>query len=330
MSHRFCTELSRQQGDPLAGSAAHIEHNLLISWPRAKWKRSLRHASDMPDALIEQLDAIAASGRRINLIQRRDQPEGLHRIYLMPERLSFDVQRDELQDFLGAWQRGASLDAWQPSAVTRDLVLCCTHGKKDKCCAKFGYAAFQALDKAAREHQLPFDIWESSHLGGCRLAASVILLSPARKYGRIAPDQAYSLLASEANGERYLPCYRGDSRLTPPQQCAQLAVLNHFAAKATQSQAPQSQAPQPQLTLEEELTLGNEGGDDEHRQLIWHCRHGDGRTQRLKVSCRAISIMRVDTCNDLDEGPTPSLVWQAGAVEELQPTTPLHSAQPCC
>ena len=49
MNHTFCADLSREQHDPLAGSAAHAERNLLLSWPRAKWQRKLRHASDMSD-----------------------------------------------------------------------------------------------------------------------------------------------------------------------------------------------------------------------------------------------------------------------------------------
>lgn len=55
MSHTFCADLSREQDDPLAGSAAHAERNLLISWPRSKWLRSMRNASDMDDALKQAL-----------------------------------------------------------------------------------------------------------------------------------------------------------------------------------------------------------------------------------------------------------------------------------
>ncbi|MGP5309630.1 hypothetical protein NDQ72_15200 [Halomonas sp. KG2] len=69
MKHTFCADLSREQNDPLAGSAAHAELNLLISWPRAKWLRKLRHASGMNDTLKQTLDDIADSGLRINLIQ---------------------------------------------------------------------------------------------------------------------------------------------------------------------------------------------------------------------------------------------------------------------
>ena len=100
MSHVFCTDLSREAGDPLPGSGAHAERNLLISWPRARWQRNLRHASDMPPELAAQLDALAASGRRVNLIHRRDQPAEVHEVILMPERRRLQLERSALVAFV--------------------------------------------------------------------------------------------------------------------------------------------------------------------------------------------------------------------------------------
>lgn len=293
MSHVFCTDLSRKQLDPLAGSAAHAERNLLISWPRAKWTRNLRHAGDMPDSLVRTLDAIAAEGRRVNLIHRREQDGDLHRVFLMPERRCFVIPREALEDFLAAWRSGEPLMIWEEAPVEHHLLLCCTHGKKDKCCAKYGYRTYQRLAREVAAHDLPFDVWESSHLGGCRFAASIILLSPVRKYGRITSEQALPFLQAEAQGQRFLPGYRGDSRLTPAQQCAQLAAL--------------SRLPSPQRMPR--LTLLEDSGSEHRRHQRWHWEleedHG-----HLNIVCEATAIKRVDTCADLDEGPSDSWVWR--------------------
>jgi len=301
MSHLFCADLSRDQDDPLAGSAAHVERNLLISWPRSKWTRNLRHASDMPDTLMQTLDAIAADGRRVNLIHRREQDSGIHQVFLMPERRRFVVPRDALEDFLAAWQAQASLSEWEKAPVDRDLLLCCTHGKKDKCCARYGYQIYKQLAHIVTAHGLPFDVWESSHLGGCRLAASIVLLSPVRKYGRITPQQALPFLKAEARGCRFLPGYRGDSQLTPAQQCAQLAALNWLEA----SERPVT------------LRLANETGHEQSQRLVFDwtkCeKHG-----RLAVTCRTEMVVRFDTCNDLEnEGATPSPIWRAVDITPL-------------
>lgn len=293
MNHVFCTDLSRKQLDPLAGSAAHAEYNLLISWPRAKWTRNLRHASDMQDSLVRTLDAIAAEGRRVNLIHHREQADDLHRVFLMPERRSFMVPREALEAFLAAWQSREPLTTWEEVPVEHDLLLCCTHGKKDKCCAKYGYQTYQRLAQEVAAHDLPFEVWESSHLGGCRFAASIILLSPVRKYGRITPEQALPFLQAEAQGRRFLPGYRGDSRLTPAQQCAQLAALSHLT----------SPRHMPQLTLLEDN--GNE--HRRHQRWYWEL---EGDHGHLDIVCETNIIRCVDTCADLDEGPFARTVWQ--------------------
>ncbi|WP_447956113.1 sucrase ferredoxin [Vreelandella sp. EE7] len=294
MKQTFCADLSREQSDPLAGSAAHAERNLLLSWPRAKWQRNLRHASDMSDTLVEMLDQMAGNGRRVNLIHRQGQDATRHTVFLMPERQRFSVARDELTLFLAAWQNADSLERWEQAPPVHDLILCCTHGKKDKCCAKYGYKTFKALAHTVAEHHLPFDVWESSHLGGCRLAASVILLPNARKYGRITPEQTLDFLQTEANGLRFLPGYRGGSQLTPAQQSAELALLERLS----------TQASQPQLTL-----LDESGGEHE-RTLRWRCEQ-QGAQSEAQVHCQATPLMRVDSCADLDQGPTESLVWRA-------------------
>ncbi|MBB3230984.1 sucrase ferredoxin [Halomonas stenophila] len=301
MKQRFCAVESPAVGDPLAGTATHAERNLLLAWPRAKWRRNLRHASDMPEAVSERLDALAAAGRRVNLIHRRDRPSHRHRVYLMPENRGFEVEREALPDFLTAFERGDSLTPWETDPPAGALLLCCTHGKKDKCCAKFGFATYKALAATVADRDLPFEVWESSHLGGCRLAASAMLFPALRKYGRIGERDVRPLLEAEAGGRPYLPCYRGDARLTPVQQCAQLAALEWLDARG-HSATPQ---------------LADDAGDADARRLVFDWRDG-ARGGRLAVTCRTDTVVRLDTCADLEgDGATPSEVWRATGVEPL-------------
>ncbi|WP_069384189.1 sucrase ferredoxin [Halomonas caseinilytica] len=304
MNQRFCAVESRAIDDPLVGSGTHPERNLLLSWPRSKWQRNLRQASDMPEALLAALHALPDEGRRVNLIHRREQSERHHRVFLMPERQAFDIPRDTLGDFIAALRRGDDLSTWQPSTVERSLVLCCTHGKKDKCCAKFGFATYKALAEAVRQRDLPFEVWESTHLGGCRLAASALLLPQLRKYGRIGDDDVLPLLESEARGRPYLPCYRGDSRLTPHQQCAQVAALEWLAARGLEAD----------VRVEDDTAEADE--TDRDLVVTWHTGRQEGK---LTIRCHALELMRYDTCADLPNGPSPSRVWRAVEVREGTP-----------
>lgn len=291
---RFCAVESREAGDPLPGTANHAQCNLLISWPRRAWSRSLRIANDMEPALVDQIETLVAGGRRVNLIHRRHWPEEHHRIYLFPENLWLDVDREALPAFLSALANRQPLSHWSPESVTGSLLLCCTHGKKDKCCAKFGYRTYQALARESQQQQGQLEVWESSHLGGCRLAASVIVFPQLRKYGRISDPDVAPLLAHEAEGRPYLPCYRGSGRLTPPQQCAEIAVLEWLEGQG----------------LKADLEIGEAVSQHDGSVVVpvsWHA--GQQGTRRMDALCETMEINRIDTCADLDDGPSVSECW---------------------
>ena len=338
MSHVFCTDLAREAGDPLPGSGAHAERNLLISWPRARWQRNLRPASDMAPELAAQLDALAANGRRVNLIHRRDQPAEVHEVILMPERRRLQLERSALLAFVEAQAAGEDLERWPSTPQHHDLVLCCTHGKKDKCCARYGYRSYKALARAVEEHRLPFDVWESSHLGGCRFAASIILLSPVRKYGRIEPDQALPMLQAEAQGQRFLPGYRGASHLPPAQQCAEVAALQWLARDSALPCVELARVEDSALAPEEmpghlggSSSSGSDSDNDadngqQYRRQVWRWRQpgeGDGKGKvgeasgELVVHCHTLTLERIDMCSDIDQGPSPSQVWRAASIQSI-------------
>ncbi|MBL3556341.1 MULTISPECIES: sucrase ferredoxin [Marinobacter] len=302
-AHRFCSVESVEAGDPLAGTATHPASNLLISWPRPKWSRSLRIARDMGDDLAERIDRLAAGGRRVNLIDQRGRPAFLHRLYLLPEGRWFDVPRNDLNAFLEDLESGKDLAPWSGRQMTRPLVLCCTHGRKDKCCAKFGYTTYQELASTVANRKLPFEVWESSHLGGCRLAASVMVFPAMRKYGRVAPEQVLPLLQQEANGMPYLPCYRGQSLLTPAQQCAEIAALEWLEAR--------------NINARLSVMAESEGGEDDGVTVQVQWRAGDA-SGVLVARCGTTEVMRVDTCADLDEGPTTSVCWVVNDIRPLR------------
>lgn len=305
-AHRqFCAIESAKIGDPLVGTGAHATRNLLISWPRAKWLRNLRQASDMPEDVVNLLNAIAEGGRRVNLIHRQEQPSHHHRLVSMPEGRMFEVEREELAALLHAFIDGKPLDHWQTGNLDGAMILCCTHGKKDKCCAKFGYRSYKALASEAQKHSYPFDVWESSHLGGCRLAASVMVFPALRKYGRLTDEDVPRLLQAESENRPYLPCYRGDSTLTPPEQCAQVAALVWLEMQGTHGS----------VTVKGETKrLGA------NRLIVpvhWRTAH---QTGWLEVTCRASELIRHDTCADYArDGAQPSQVWHATHIIEQAP-----------
>ncbi|WP_165855730.1 sucrase ferredoxin [Marinobacter sp. JSM 1782161] len=299
----FCATQSRQVDDPLPGTGAHATCNLLISWPSGKWLRSLRKARDMSDAVLDRIEAVFAGGRRVNLIHRQQQASDRHRIYLMPENLTLEVPRKQLPDFLEALLNGDDLEAWGATRADKPLILCCTHGKKDKCCAKFGNATFQALERAVAQGGGRFEVWQSSHLGGCRLAASTMVFPATRKYGRLDAGHIEPLLAAELADRPYWPCYRGNSTLNPLQQCAEVAALQWLESNGVVARVePES------------------GGEvAEGRATVVCAWRSDDAQGRLVVHCAQSRVLRYDTCADIGpDGPSTATVWRASDVQALE------------
>ena len=297
----FCAQISRDVAEPLPGTGGHPGANLLLSWPFSRWSKTYNQAKDMTADEMGAIAALAKVGRRLNLIDRKAQPRTTHRAYLMPESRAFDVPRTELVAFLSALEAGQSLADWEASDIPDSVVLCCTHGKKDRCCAKFGNASYKALTAAAEARPETVEIWQSTHLGGCRLATSILVFPQARKYGRVDADMADAFLDAESNDRPFLPCYRGDRLLSPEQQVAEVAIRQHLAQ---QSIWPDKLEPESDTDLD--------GG---RKTITLRWRSGSECGQ-LRVLLAPETVHRFGTCTAMDDGEEPVAhnTWQVVSV----------------
>lgn len=214
---RFCREESLKAGEGLAGTGAHPVRMLLIRWPKRRWTRDFDAAVDMTAAERAAVARLSEHGRRVQLVDRKGEADGEHRLWLYPENHTHRVARPDLAPVLVALAVG-DLGEWQPAE--RHLLLVCTHGQKDRCCARWGFAAYKALAAKAPE---ALEVLESTHLGGCRLAASTLGLPAMTKHGRVTPDDAGELLDAEGKGVPLPRQWRGPCHLSPEAQAREVS-----------------------------------------------------------------------------------------------------------
>ena len=98
---------------------------------------------------------------------------------------------------------GATLAGGDP--VAGPIVLVCTHGRRDACCARLGLPLFDAL----APHLPPERLWQSSHLGGHRFAPNVLVLPHGIQLGRIPLERAAEVAELLEDGRIPLDLYRG-------------------------------------------------------------------------------------------------------------------------
>ena len=295
----FCSQYSRDINEPLAGTGGHPGRNLLLSWPAGRWTTSFWQAKDMTEAEQTVCSKVLERGRRINLIDRKGEvPEGEHRLYLMPEGQVIQLPRERLVETLEALLSDTA-NALPFAPTERPLVLCCTHGKKDRCCAKFGNAAYRALQAENHQQGNPLDLWQATHLGGCRLAATVLALPARHKYGRLAPEQVPDFVQQVKAQRIFVPGFRGSPGLLPAQQCAEVAALAWLEA-------------QGEAAVVEPRAI--EESDTEQRITVDWVNPATRAAGCLEVQCRPVTRVRYGTCADMDTGPVSARSWEATAV----------------
>lgn len=285
----FCSDMSLARHEPLAGTGGHPERMLLLRWPKGGWDERFGEAPGMDPALRATLARLREGGRRVNLIDRKGTGAGLHPLYLFPEGLTRCVATAGLPDALARLEAG-DLSDWEDCAGP--VMLVCTHGRKDRCCAKKGYAAYRALRDAGAA-----ELWESTHLGGCRFAGTALVLPQRRKYGRLSPSEAGALLASEARDAPYLPAFRGSCDLAAPAQVAEHAALAWAQDRGARPLGRPALRPLGADAFDVTLDLGTD-------------------VARLEVRCEKAALTTCGTCKALDAGEAEARdAWRAVSVE---------------
>jgi hypothetical protein len=226
MTDALCSTLSREVGEPLAGSAAGDTDRYLVLEHDLPWGPKGVEDSQLPPDVLACLRELGQHrGLRVQLV-RRAQGEGAGlRVYLAesgasPVLYSLTLASlDELPALpLAAWLRGE-----QPPPGVREsepLYLVCVHGKRDRCCALLGLPVYRALVERVGARAL-----QTTHLGGHRFAATLLTLPDGICYGRVQVDETERLVEATERGELYdLARVRGRTAYGSEAQAAEVLL----------------------------------------------------------------------------------------------------------
>lgn len=93
----------------------------------------------------------------------------------------------------------------QPMQEIKELYAVCTNGKHDNCCSTYGIPFFNALVNEAGEDK----VWQVSHIGGHRLAATMICFPQGIVYGQLDPLNAEEIVMNHQAGYMLNHKFRG-------------------------------------------------------------------------------------------------------------------------
>jgi hypothetical protein len=213
-----CSELSEAAGEPLAATAVTARAWLLVE-VGGSWPRDVAVDGALPvDAGQAVTDWLAATPRsRVHFIRRPGRAGSRVVFVVRSEEARQDVRRFELERIedlpaLDLAEGGEPHDG--------SLVLICGHGSRDRCCALRGTAVFGALAERLGDEEL----WISSHQGGHRFAANVLVLPSGLQFGRVEPSEAPYLVGRAIAGRIAVDRYRGRTFYEPSVQAGEHAV----------------------------------------------------------------------------------------------------------
>lgn len=222
----FCSDLSRDAGEQAFGTASIGDVWLLLEYPRA-WERKAVEASTLSASVKAFLgDVIKTIPRARVLLIRTDR---LHTtgitfyVVRSSERAPFAVKfhltdYEELMELdIASIASGSVLSGGE--IITGPLFLVCTHGRRDKCCAKFGYPLYKALHDSNKD-----SVWQSSHVGGDRFAANLVCLPHGLFYAHVTETTGQKIIEEFQTGRIVLEKYRGRVCYSHPVQAAEFFV----------------------------------------------------------------------------------------------------------
>ena len=216
----FCSDVSLANAEPLWGTASRVDHWILVEY-RGLWSRDVLPGSGLSDQVKQHLRESAASRPHTKLLfvrrtERRRRPELLVTWGSSSER-GGRLFRAAVEDY----EHVLDLDLTAPGPpLEHPLLLVCTHGKHDRCCARHGRPLYQALAEVAEDDW----VWQVSHVGGDRFAGNLVALPDGLYFGRVTTADAGPVLEEYLAGRIELDHYRGRTAYSFSTQAAERAV----------------------------------------------------------------------------------------------------------
>jgi Sucrase/ferredoxin-like len=222
-----CSVQARQAGESLTATASFGRRWLLLEVAGAWGYSAFRNSPVLDPALGARIERrAAADGFRIVAIRR---PGRARHSDGMRWRWAV-VDSTPGSESIG-WGEAAGPAEYltvpfERSGTRSDniIVAVCAHGRHDQCCATRGRSVAAAL-RAEDDQEA---VWECSHIGGDRFAATMLLLPHGINYGWADTFSAQQMVSQYRAGRVVLAGLRGRSAFSFLEQAAQDAARRTF------------------------------------------------------------------------------------------------------
>lgn len=211
-----CAEESRALEETLAGTFKPADTFFLIESnlpDYGGWSGSIVKAAGSSGEFAPILRHLGSARRAKILFIRRPRGDGKNFFIAVTNQDEPKMFHAELADYAElltldiaslAEGKAPRLNGREMTRIN-ELYTVCTNGRHDPCCAAYGAPVYQALaDQAGPER-----VWQTTHIGGHRMAATLIAFPQGIVYGHVDPQDVESLLMNHRAGYILTHKYRG-------------------------------------------------------------------------------------------------------------------------
>ena len=211
-----CAEESRAVGESLAGTFKPVDTFFLIESRLSEyggWLGEIVKKAESSGELAPILRHLGRVSRSKTLFIRRPAEHGNNFYVAVTNQTQPKIYHTTLDDYeaLLALDIDSLAAGRTPRVDGRDmdeiaeLYTVCTNGRHDPCCAAYGLPVYQALVEATDADV----VWQTSHIGGHRMAATMIAFPQGIVYGHLDPDDAEAVVNNHRAGYLLTHKFRG-------------------------------------------------------------------------------------------------------------------------
>jgi hypothetical protein len=240
---KFCSVVSKINGEDPIGSAGTHDHWLIIELPQP-WSAELLEEPTIKPLikLVQSLILHQVKLRPILIAPDSEYSQPGYTRVLYYRRPSLSFANFEKQEFLvlesdtirlaitllqHIGNQPNELEVFQADRVDSQSIrelLICTHGNVDVACSRFGYPLYKVLRHKYADHVKDMRVWRCSHFGGHQFAPTLIDLPTGQYWGRLEPHLLDELIHRTGDISQLRSCYRGWAGLTKFEQIAEREI----------------------------------------------------------------------------------------------------------
>lgn len=197
----FCSRAALAANEVAAGTGVSADAYVFLPVPKRLWGDSEINSSWASHAEVEAIRA----GRKGRVVSRLYNPPRDAAPAETPILVhSASREPPALEPLLKAFAA-----RWGVDRAPSPRLALCTQGTRDRCCAKWGFAVYNAALRLYEAGLSPFQPIESSHMGGDRFAATGIFFPSGSMYAHLDSVDLQALVTAEASGRLAPEWYRG-------------------------------------------------------------------------------------------------------------------------